>query len=147
MAEPGWHPDPLGRNEHRYFDGERWTDHVANQGEASVDPVEAIAPPQPATDELASPQPRTQFTDGPEQHATQALSTQPVTTQATGPYPATLAYHPHAQIRRAGKTRNPWGVWLLSLITFGIYGWYWYYKINEETREYSPAVDVQPGIA
>jgi hypothetical protein len=38
-------------------------------------------------------------------------------------------------------------VWLLSLVTFGIYGLYWYYKVNEETREYEPAVNVQPGIA
>lgn len=27
-AEPGWHDDPLGRFDARYFDGERWTQHV-----------------------------------------------------------------------------------------------------------------------
>lgn len=24
----GWHPDPLGRFDARYFDGDRWTQHV-----------------------------------------------------------------------------------------------------------------------
>lgn len=27
-AEAGWHPDPLGRFDGRYFDGRRWTQHV-----------------------------------------------------------------------------------------------------------------------
>ncbi|MGZ4663863.1 MAG: DUF4234 domain-containing protein, partial [Frankiaceae bacterium] len=31
-----------------------------------------------------------------------------------------------------GKTRGPWAVWLLSIITFGIYFLVWYYKINNE---------------
>jgi hypothetical protein len=49
--------------------------------------------------------------------------------------------------RRAGKTRNPWGVWLLSLITFGIYGLYWYYKVNAEVRDYDGSIEVEPGIS
>ena len=32
------------------------------------------------------------------------------------------------------KRRNPWGVWLLSLVTLGIYHLVWYYKINNELR-------------
>lgn len=35
--------------------------------------------------------------------------------------------------------RNPWGVWALSLITFGVYGIVWWYKINAEMRDYSAA--------
>ena len=27
---PGWHTDPTGRHETRYFDGLAWTDHVAD---------------------------------------------------------------------------------------------------------------------
>ena len=27
-AEKGWFTDPLGRFDHRYFDGHRWTQHV-----------------------------------------------------------------------------------------------------------------------
>ncbi|MFP4312325.1 MAG: DUF2510 domain-containing protein [Nitriliruptoraceae bacterium] len=34
-----WHPDPLRRYEYRYWDGQRWTEHVANQGVAGVDPT------------------------------------------------------------------------------------------------------------
>ncbi|MFW5933928.1 MAG: DUF2510 domain-containing protein, partial [Actinomycetota bacterium] len=25
-----WHPDPTGRHEYRYWDGQQWTDHVAD---------------------------------------------------------------------------------------------------------------------
>jgi hypothetical protein len=50
-------------------------------------------------------------------------------------------------VRRVGKTRNPWGVWLTTLVTLGIYGYYWYYKINEEVRDYSPSVQVDPAIS
>lgn len=34
-----WAPDPHGRHQHRYWDGVRWTEHVANDGVAAVDPV------------------------------------------------------------------------------------------------------------
>lgn len=40
----GWHPDPTGRHEHRYFDGSSWTDHVSDQGNMSTDPVAAATP-------------------------------------------------------------------------------------------------------
>ncbi len=35
----GWHADPSGRHEHRYWDGSRWTDTVSDQGAASSDPL------------------------------------------------------------------------------------------------------------
>ncbi len=45
MSQPndraGWHPDPTGHHEHRYFDGAAWTDHVADAGRTSQDPVTA----------------------------------------------------------------------------------------------------------
>lgn len=37
-AAAGWHPDPFGRFDHRYWDGERWTEHVATAGQQSTDP-------------------------------------------------------------------------------------------------------------
>jgi serine/threonine protein kinase len=41
----------------------------------------------------------------------------------------------HGSPGRAGKRRNPVTVWLLwPLLTFGIYGLVWYYKINREAR-------------
>ena len=43
MATPpaGWHPDPYGRYEARYWDGTRWTEQVASQGRPTVDPLGA----------------------------------------------------------------------------------------------------------
>ena len=38
-ARPGWHPDPVGRHQHRYWDGTEWTEHIANNGASGVDPV------------------------------------------------------------------------------------------------------------
>lgn len=38
-----WYPDPLGRYEHRWYDGAQWTDQVATGGQPSVDP-DGIAP-------------------------------------------------------------------------------------------------------
>lgn len=40
---PGWHADPGGRHEHRYWDGARWTDDVADAGVTSRDPLSAAA--------------------------------------------------------------------------------------------------------
>lgn len=34
----GWHPDPFSRYEHRYWDGNRWSEHVATGGRQTVDP-------------------------------------------------------------------------------------------------------------
>jgi Domain of unknown function (DUF4234) len=51
-------------------------------------------------------------------------------------------------IRRVvGKTRNPWGVWLLSLVTLGVYGLWWYYTVNAELRDYNEQIHVQPGLS
>lgn len=39
-----WQPDPTGRHAQRYFDGEQWTEHVADAaGNASSDPYEGTA--------------------------------------------------------------------------------------------------------
>lgn len=56
-----WHPDPLGRYEYRYWDGQAWTQHVASQGIAGVDPQPiATGSPQDAT---GSPQEATPTDD------------------------------------------------------------------------------------
>ncbi len=36
---PGWHPDPSGRHEHRFWDGHEWTRHVTSGGARSIDPT------------------------------------------------------------------------------------------------------------
>lgn len=43
MAEQdaGWRNDPYGRFEQRYFNGKKWTEHVATGGEQQVDPLGA----------------------------------------------------------------------------------------------------------
>lgn len=38
-AAAGWHADPLGRHEQRYWDGARWTAHVSDGGVLGVDPL------------------------------------------------------------------------------------------------------------
>ena len=39
-SQPGeWRPDPSGRHQHRYWDGEGWTEHVSDEGVAGVDPL------------------------------------------------------------------------------------------------------------
>jgi hypothetical protein len=43
--------------------------------------------------------------------------------------------------------RNPWGVWGLTLITLGIYGFVWYYKINDEARRFLRDDTIKPGIS
>ena len=41
--------------------------------------------------------------------------------------------------------RNPLGVLGLILITLGIYGLYWYYKVNEEIRDVTGDQTISPG--
>jgi hypothetical protein len=49
-----WYPDPTGRHEHRYWDGERWTVHVADNGVTGVDgPTQQPAAQQPAAQQQA----------------------------------------------------------------------------------------------
>ena len=36
---PNWYPDPGGTHEQRYWDGSQWTDHVADHGRQSEDPL------------------------------------------------------------------------------------------------------------
>jgi uncharacterized protein YxjI len=40
-----WYPDPYGRHELRYWDGELWTDHVSSHGRQSSDPAQPTGSP------------------------------------------------------------------------------------------------------
>ena len=45
VSPPAWHPDPTGRFEQRYWDGNIWTDHVWRDGQQLVDPVQPVPTP------------------------------------------------------------------------------------------------------
>ena len=36
-----WHPDPMGRHQLRYWDGNAWTDHVSNDGVQTTDALKS----------------------------------------------------------------------------------------------------------
>ena len=46
LPPAGWHPDPFGRFQVRYWDGGRWTEHVASNGHQLSDPP--VGSPSPA---------------------------------------------------------------------------------------------------
>lgn len=52
LPPPGWHADPSGRHQLRYWDGTRWSEHVADAGVVGTDDL--TAPPSP----VAQPEPR-----------------------------------------------------------------------------------------
>lgn len=41
---PDWYPDPSGRHEFRYFNGQTWTADVSDDGERFVDPFDGGSP-------------------------------------------------------------------------------------------------------
>lgn len=54
-------------------------------------------------------------------------------------HPGELAAPPQAPVGLAMKRRNPVAVWIgLPLITLGIYGLVWYYKIHRDMAEFDP---------
>ena len=46
-----------------------------------------------------------------------------------------------------GKNRNPFAVWFFSVITLGIYFWYWYYMVNAEIGRHEPTVKTSPAVS
>ena len=48
---------------------------------------------------------------------------------------------------REFKKRGPIAVWLLSLVTLGVYYFVWYYKINKEARDYLGDESINPTTA
>ncbi|MED5816601.1 AIM24 family protein [Mycolicibacterium sp. 050232] len=52
--QPGWLPDPDGRYEYRWWDGQSWTDQVSHQGQPGRAPL--TTPPQQAPPQQQQPQ-------------------------------------------------------------------------------------------
>lgn len=44
----GWHPDPTGKHQVRYHDGQQWTAHVSTDGRQTSDPMPGTTGPVPA---------------------------------------------------------------------------------------------------
>ena len=49
--------------------------------------------------------------------------------------------------RPLGKLRSPAGAWALSLITFGIYLVYWWYKVNKELDDFDDEINISPVLS
>lgn len=57
--QPGWLPDPEGRYEYRWWDGQSWTDQISHQGQAGRAPLSA-SPQQPQQAQQQPQQPQVQ---------------------------------------------------------------------------------------
>ncbi|WP_285757349.1 DUF4234 domain-containing protein [Nocardiopsis ansamitocini] len=66
----------------------------------------------------------------------------------SGPHPGDQRQAASGPIRHPlGKVRGPVSVWLLSIITFGIYSLVWHYSGDRELWDFAPeAVEVSPGV-
>ena len=52
MSDPAWESDPTTRHEYRWWDGEKWTEYVADDGVQTLDPLtgaEDLKPPRGRT--------------------------------------------------------------------------------------------------
>jgi uncharacterized RDD family membrane protein YckC len=88
-----WHPDPTGRHQLRWWDGQMWTDYVADGGVTAVDPV------------AGSPAPGQGF--GPDQPVAQTPTVRQVPMAYAG---APVQYQPHALAPVVGNERVPAGI-------------------------------------
>jgi hypothetical protein len=79
-------------------------------------------------------------------------SVSPASPVATKTKAATVGRHAYRPAQpesgTVGQTRDAWTVWILSIVTLGIFYLVWYYKINRELQLFAPdAVTVRPGLA
>jgi uncharacterized RDD family membrane protein YckC len=87
-----WHPDPTGRHQLRWWDGQAWTDFVADGGVTAVDPV------------AGSPAP------GQGAGAAQMTSATPMSSIPPAYATAPVQYRPYATAPVVGDERVPAGI-------------------------------------
>jgi len=130
--------------------------HQAQQGEEqqtdSSQPVEDASSGTPSTVPASAPPEATPHTHQrlPDAPTDVVPLPPPATTPQGAVVPASVGAVPAAQVAsptHAGKVRSPIGGWLLNLITLGVYGLFWYYKVNKELRNFDRSISVKPGLA
>ena len=57
MSNPAWESDPTTRHEYRWWDGDKWTEHVADNGVQSLDPLTGAENLKPPTIRSIQPAP------------------------------------------------------------------------------------------
>jgi len=62
-------------------------------------------------------------------------------TQATSGLPDEASGRAAGALPRVGTAHVPWQMWLLAVVTAGIYALYHHYRINRELRDYGIEVD------
>lgn len=100
---PGWHPDPTGRHEYRYWNGAGWTDDVSDNGVTAVDPVGSGGEATAIADQTVQADPTRQY--APQGPAGPQAPPQPGQMGAPGlsqPYPSGQV--PPAQPGRSGPS-------------------------------------------
>ena len=119
MFPADWYPDPVGRHQYRFYDGLRWTDHVADDGRVQHDPLKpapplaptivtpadeaAFVPPQVTWPETGTSMPQALPGDGPASTLKPGLPGRP----AAGPIEAVTAEPPAATQPAPTATSSP----------------------------------------
>ena len=104
-STPAWRPDPTGRHAQRWFDGTRWTEHVADvHGTSSVDPYEQAAAP---TQAMPAPQPAPEPEPEPEPEPKTVVAAEPETEDQPAPEPPAAGSDPTTVIETAGAQSDP----------------------------------------
>jgi hypothetical protein len=80
-----WYADPTGRHDHRYWDGAKWTHHIADLGVAGTEAyVGPPNPPEPEPEEPEALEPEALESDAPTAAETEVAAA-PTTPWATAP--------------------------------------------------------------
>lgn len=95
--QAGWYADPKGRFDHRYFDGAKWSEHVAKDGNQAVDPLDQPAPvaTSPAPEPTAATATKERSAE-PAQPRAVPKAEETIVTAGGGPAPPAAAVAPAA---------------------------------------------------